>query len=375
MNRVYSLRLLRACVALLAIMVSLPLSAGQEGESSFRSLGFAGGVQSLGITYNTASDKSPNFHSINLFLDIHGLGWGKVNEPGGALRYDYNFGIGGNERLLFYAGPGAMAGYVADSDGRFGVALGLSASLGLRYLFPRNISLGVSLHPTLGYHIRREGERFHMHIYEAGLWHSVLPEISVSYCFNCNKIESSTSSNRKFTFSLESAFAPSIYNYIQRMYFAEDGYRNIEEINAPDFSPCGELLLSAGWRPTDSFKLSLLLGYAGIRRDTRLHEILLRGNWYLRELNASGDRFFLSLDMGCGLNASDWGHPFALGKLGFGYRLALTNQSALEFFLRSHHAFATPALHDDTGAEVPADRALRSRMYITGLSIGAAIEL
>ena len=369
-----SRRILLLLLALLAGGIGV-LSAEPRGGAHPLSIGFSGGVQSLGFDYSFTSDSSYNFHSVNAFLDIQGMSWGKVSMPGGYLRYDYNFCIGKTGRTLFYAGPGAMLGYVTDSDGSYGAVLGLAASVGIRHKMARRVLLGLSLHPTLAYKLNWESGRQHLRIYEAGLWHSVLPEISVAYCLGCNKITKFDASKRRYRFSLESAFAPCLYNYVQSMYFAADGYRSHEEISASGFQVAGELLLGVSWLPSDSWKLSMLLGYAGVRTETRIHEALLRGTGYFRPVNESGDRFFWSLDLGCGLDSQDFAHPFAVGKLGVGYRIQLSRESGLEFFLRSTHAFATPTLYDETGTEVPASQAIRSRLYATGLSLGAAIEL
>ena len=360
-----------------------PSAVAELREGRPMSVSLEGGVHDLGFTYSFTSDNSDNFHSISIFLDMQGLSVRKVEWPGGFLRYDYHFTLYNQHRVLLYAGPGAALGYVTDSDEKYGITFGLAGNVGVKYMFDRHLSLGASLHPVFGYNLNWEGERQRLNFYEAGLWRSILPEISLSYTFGKQLIKSSPDElfprcgqtrKRAWSLGLEAAFQPSVYMYRQSMFYSSDGYRSYEMEDQPLFYACGGIFLTAGWHFSEQYKLGLALGYAGVRPDVRIHEMLLRNQWYFKPINAQGDRFFVSLDAGVGLKASDWGRPYAVGKVSCGYSLKISADSAVEFFIRNGHCFATPTLYEND-EDVPPERSLRSRLYITNVALGISLDL
>lgn len=348
-------------------------------------MGVRGGVQGLGITYSFALDKGNNFHSISAFLDYQDVALRHRSKPGVFLRYDYHFSLLNCNRWLLYAGPGAMAGYVSDRAQPHGIVLGLAGNFGAKYLFDKQLSLGISFHPVVGFQFNRVDGHIQQNIYESGLWRAVLPEISIGYRWGNQPVTAEPETDfrpagqarrRRWTLGAECSYKPAHYNYLLTMYLSDDASRYYSEEDGFAWRHQASIFLSAAWHFTDYYQLRLLMGYAGIRPDVHLHELLLRNQWNFKPLNPQGDRFFAGVDVGCGLKASDLSRPYALMNLSFGYSLALSADSNIEFFIRSGNCYGSPTMYEyDDGLPVPPERAYKSRFFVSSIEFGIALDL
>ena len=126
---------------------------------------------------------------LSLNLDMTGVVSGKCLYPGlsADVAYLYVFGekvFESGERMEFFAGPGANAGYVRNFDGRYGVMAALSGHIGFEYVFNVPVSLSLSLEPALGIHVNRDRFGYvNTDLYKAGLAHSLLPHVGIMYHF------------------------------------------------------------------------------------------------------------------------------------------------------------------------------------------------
>lgn len=86
--------------------------------------------------------------------------------------------------ICFFAGPGAIGGWVKDNNERHGAVFGIKGRIGVECRFrERNVSVSASLSPELGMHISMKGETSYMRLYRNGLLHGILPEIGIKYAF------------------------------------------------------------------------------------------------------------------------------------------------------------------------------------------------
>ena len=375
-------RWIGVCLCLLCMLPSLAFGS-EPGGSPSRAVYLQGGVQDLGFTYSFPAEKNNNFQSVSLFLDTQDLVTARTAAPGGFVRYDYHFALLNRDRMLLYAGPGAMAGYVTDHQQPYGLTLGLAGNFGFKYLFDKNLSLGVSIHPVVGYHVHWVDGQAKLNLYQSGLWRTILPEFSIGWHFGNQQIKSDGGTEfrpagqvrrRRWTLGLEAAYQPAVYNYRMSMYLADDGSRYFAEENGGVWSNNASLMVSAAWHFTEYYQLRLLLGFAGIRPNVRVHELLLRNQWNFKPLNGQGDRFFASVDLGCALKAQDWSKPYALLNLSFGYSLAISADSNIEFFIRSANCYGTPTMYDN-GEIIPPERAYQSQMFVINIALGIALDL
>ena len=120
-------------------------------------------------------------------LDFSGLILGKVNHPGGMLRFFYDYAIltktcgEAPAEFTLYAGPGAMLGYVRDRDGVFGPAVALSAEFGMAYSPKPCVKISFGINADLGLHFDVNESK--TRIYLEGLTRAWMPAVGLQYCF------------------------------------------------------------------------------------------------------------------------------------------------------------------------------------------------
>lgn len=166
-----------------------------------KSVGIINSACGFGITTQWIINDGREINNINIILDSYGLLSGRCDTPGITLSYtrDYIFKYIVYEHfdLIAYAGAGAIVGYVRDfEEGVFkyprnefekemGLAVGLCGSLGLILDYDRNMSLGFSISPIIGAHIRQESYApvTKITLYKNGLIQTILPKISIMYRF------------------------------------------------------------------------------------------------------------------------------------------------------------------------------------------------
>lgn len=124
---------------------------------------------------------------ISALADFSGLLLGKTKYPGCMARFYYDYTIFSKEfaagdSFTLYAGPGAMLGYVRDTDGIYGAATALSGELGLAYFPIRRVRISFGFNVDLGLHFDSGGDK-KTRIYMDGLIRSWMPQIGLMYCF------------------------------------------------------------------------------------------------------------------------------------------------------------------------------------------------
>ncbi|MBR1872144.1 MAG: hypothetical protein IJ795_02925 [Bacteroidales bacterium] len=87
--------------------------------------------------------------------------------------------------IYYFAGPGAMAGYVVDSNLKRGVAAGLAAITGFSFAFTEShICITAGFSGVLGGHLTfTDTHENTLRLYKSGLRNAIMPELTVRYMF------------------------------------------------------------------------------------------------------------------------------------------------------------------------------------------------
>lgn len=158
-----------------------------------------------------------------------------------------------------------------------------------------------------------------------------------------------------------------LYNYL-----LEGGYR----MNGSDIYFGGKVNAywqgSIGCEISPTWSLALNAGYEGIDRQYRVYPVTLRATHYLQ--SAAVDGWFLHCEGGVGFwSVSDI--SAVLGRLGAGYRLALTRHTALDFILSYRLSIRNPDLFDpDSTHQIPPERIARNLLYANKLTLSIALS-
>lgn len=256
---------------LTAIILFLPLTA--EAQPKAAGLGLS--YYSITAEYQQWSKKGSTFHNLGLTLDLNKIDSREVILPGYLTSYSYQFTGSrmlprGNE-IVFYAGPGAVLGWVKDYETRMGVALGLKANAGIELksaILP--LSVGIDINPVLGMHIHYEEGQILMGTYINGLISSIIPEISVKYNFDSTHRNFAYDAsdrqrygeNKLFTLGVEHSYTIMFLRHRHYNYWEEDNTRHFINKTEPCIHTHASISLNAGINFAKNFNFSAAFGYS-----------------------------------------------------------------------------------------------------------------
>ncbi len=175
------LRISTICI-LLACTLSLSAASAQP-----KSIGSTFSYAGVGFVYEHEIDET-SFAEIQLRMETSSIFHYREFKPGAAVSFTWNMKFAEIEardgnRVIFFAGPGAAAGFTEDMFSRRGLMFGLKGRVGAECTFDRNISISMSVSPVLGVHLAMHEGMLNMLLYKTGLAYAVMPEIGIKYAF------------------------------------------------------------------------------------------------------------------------------------------------------------------------------------------------
>ena len=168
---------------LLAMLFPHRIAAAQDRET-----GIHLAYNELSAVFSTPLKENETLR-LSLNLDMTNMISGDSFYPGVSAEAAYLFLFAGKvfqsgERMFFFAGPGANAGYVQNFDGKYGFFAALSGCVGFEYVFNVPVSLSLGLEPSLGLHVseNRAGETV-LDFYRPGIAYALVPHVGIKYRF------------------------------------------------------------------------------------------------------------------------------------------------------------------------------------------------
>ena len=174
---------------MLMALVLMMLPGPVRGQDRYVSAGAYFSPKGVGFSVLFPSGWEGSQIETRMIADLSGVIGGKSSVPGGKAAILYQFLIAGatlsdGTVFQFCGGPGAMAGWLRDDDGEYGLSLALSGYAGIRFIFrvPLVLSFGASL--DLGIHNSfRGGLDNEISMYMNGLKGGFMPELTLTYRF------------------------------------------------------------------------------------------------------------------------------------------------------------------------------------------------
>lgn len=177
------MRVIRILVAIsTALLLSMGILCAQK-----KAVGVSFALTGVGFSYEHQIE-TDSFLSFDLEIDTGDYMWNRASHVGVSVDLIWNMVFAektsslGN-KVMFFAGPGVMAGYVTDLKALTGPAFGLKGRVGVECRFKRPIVLSASLSPVLGSHITYQDGEVKMKLYRRGLIQTFIPEIGIKYAF------------------------------------------------------------------------------------------------------------------------------------------------------------------------------------------------
>lgn len=176
----------------------------------------------------------------------------------------------------------------------------------------------------------------------------------------------------RFTFGAEWNYIGSFHCGIHHNFFSEEGYRVDLNHTSFGYKSNGDIYLHAGIDLREKWNISLYTGLAGVYDIGKIIPMSVRATRYFKA-NVMGDRWFSFLDAGSGVCIKKEPQATLVGKVGAGYRIALSPVSSLDFILAYRMTLTHPEIIYD-GYEVLINMTNRNNAYISAISIGLSLS-
>lgn len=160
-------------------------------------------------------------------------------------------------------------------------------------------------------------------------------------------------------------------------YLSSEGYRINDKWTGARYATNGSILLNAGIRLKEKSTLALYGGYSGICEGNRVFPLSLRYTFNRNQYSRNG--MFYYADAGIGLHVPKTDtrvqSPCIIGRLGSGYRIALSSFCSLDFMLSLKISYEKPLIIDpDTITYVPDTDIRTSKAFYGAICISTAFN-
>ncbi len=176
---------------------------------------------------------------------------------------------------------------------------------------------------------------------------------------------------KRVTFGAEWGYVATLQSAFIYSFFSPEGYRMETRGYEFRYISNAEMYAHVGYSFNEKWNLSLYVGYEGIADIHKALPISLRMTRYFGK-NPAADRWFMFLDGGSGISLKKNPQEIFTGKLGVGYRLALSRFTSLDFIACGRLTHTHPQIFYD-GIPISFDMTNRNIGLTSALSVGMAL--
>lgn len=176
----------------------------------------------------------------------------------------------------------------------------------------------------------------------------------------------------RITFGAEWSYIATFHCGIHHNFYAEEGYRVNQDYKTFGYRSNGEISFFCGYDFHPDWNISLYAGYTGIYDLSKAIPVSVRVTKYYQR-NEKGDRWFSYIDGGSGICLKKDPQAIAVGKIGGGYRIALSKETSLDLVAAYRISLTHPSVIYE-GYEVPSAKINRNNAYVSALSLGISIS-
>lgn len=175
----------------------------------------------------------------------------------------------------------------------------------------------------------------------------------------------------RLTYGLEWGYSAAVFSGFHYNYFAPEGFRMDEFGNSFIYRSNAEAYLNVGYNLSDIWNIAVYAGYAGVSDLHKAIPISFRGTRFFGD-DPAKDRWFAFMDLGTGICLKKPVQEIFSGKIGCGFRMALSQTTGLDFIFAVKTIYTHPYIYYD-GIEIPFNKTNRNDAYISSLSLGLAL--
>ena len=175
----------------------------------------------------------------------------------------------------------------------------------------------------------------------------------------------------RFDFGIEWGYMATFYTGYRYIFFPPEGYRVDIRNSSVKLRSNAEVYAHAGYNLNERWNLSLYAGYAGVSDFHKIIPVSLRGTRYFGN-DPRGDRWIAYLDLGSGICLKTPVQEILNGKIGGGYRLALSKDTKLDLLMAARFTYTHPQITYDK-LVISHDMIRRNNAYAAAVSIGLGL--
>lgn len=173
------------------------------------------------------------------------------------------------------------------------------------------------------------------------------------------------------TFGIEWGFIAQIHSGYHYNFFAPEGFRVDHTGNSFRYRSNADMYLHGGKNIGKYWNLSLYVGYAGVGDIHNVMPVSIRATRFF-DKDSSSDRLFAFIDAGSGISFKMPVQEIITGKIGGGYRLALSKDTGLDLICSLRMTYTHPQITYDK-EPVDFEKVNRSNAYVSAFSIGLGL--
>lgn len=177
---------------------------------------------------------------------------------------------------------------------------------------------------------------------------------------------------QRFTWGIEWGYVASFHYGIHYNFFSEDGYRVDLNSNRFAYQGNGDVYIHLGYNINDRLNLSVYSGLTGLHDFHKAIPLSLRLSRYF-DINSSMDKMLVFADAGSGICIKENAQAIVTGKIGGGYRIALSPSSSIDILLAYRMTLTHPTVTYEKDI-VPMNRINRNNAYISAISVGIGLN-
>lgn len=174
------------------------------------------------------------------------------------------------------------------------------------------------------------------------------------------------------TFGIEWGYVATIQSGYHYNFFAPEGYRVDNYGNSFGHHANADMYFHIGHDLGQYWNLSLYVGYSGVGDIHKSVPVSIRATRFF-DSDAAHDRWFMFMDAGSGISIKRPVQEIAVGKIGGGYRLALSRSTGLDFLMSARMTYTHPQIIYDK-QPVSIDKVNASNAFLTALSLGISLS-
>lgn len=176
----------------------------------------------------------------------------------------------------------------------------------------------------------------------------------------------------KFTFGVEWGYIASVHSGYHYNFFAPEGYRVDDYGSSLCYISNVDTYFFAGRSIGKQWNMELFAGYAGVADIHEVIPISIRATRFFGE-DETKDRWFTFIDAGSGISIKRPVQEIFVGKIGGGYRMALSRDTGLNFICALRMTYTHPEITYDKQV-IDMDMVNRNNAYVTSLSVGLSLS-